>query len=73
MPQEGGLSTGAQADRPGGSPAFLYGTVRNVALGIETRQVTIGPGVARLIDLHAMVGREVLSRPRPGLGQGRHA
>lgn len=57
--REGGLLDRAQADRPGGFRAFLYGTVRNVALRIETRQARRSARESPAsVDLHAIAGGE---------------
>jgi RNA polymerase sigma-70 factor (ECF subfamily) len=62
--RDGGLLDRAQADRPGGFRAFLYGAVRNVALRAEAhraRQLAREP--LAVVDLAGIPGREeALSR-----------
>jgi RNA polymerase sigma-70 factor (ECF subfamily) len=62
--RDGGLLERAQADRPGGFRAFLYGAVRNVALRAEARrarQLAREPG--EVVDLQRIAGgEEALSR-----------
>src|SRR5262245_8603653 len=57
--RDGGLLERAQADRPGGFRAFLYGAVRNVALRVETRRARqLAREADDVIDLEAVPGRE---------------
>jgi RNA polymerase sigma-70 factor (ECF subfamily) len=62
--RDGGLLERARADRPGGFRAFLYGSVRKVALRAEARrarQLAREPG--EVIDLQRIPGgEEALSR-----------
>src|SRR5262245_493611 len=57
--RDGGLLERAQADRPGGFRAFLYGAVRNVALRVETRRARqLAREAGDVVDLEAVPGRE---------------
>jgi RNA polymerase sigma-70 factor (ECF subfamily) len=62
--RQGGLLDRAQADRPGGFRAFLYGAVRNVALRAEAlRAKQFAREPMNAIDLEGIPGREeALSR-----------
>lgn len=55
----GGVIERAQADRPGGFRAFLYGAVRNVALRFEERRARHNAQApARDVELGELPGRE---------------
>src|SRR3954452_20584454 len=62
--RDGGLLERAQADRPGGFRAFLFGAVRNVARRAEARRARLlarEPG--EVVDLQSIPGdEEALSR-----------
>jgi RNA polymerase sigma-70 factor (ECF subfamily) len=60
----GGLLDRARADEPGGFRAFLYGTVRNVALRAEARRARqLAHEPMDVLDLQDLPGREeALSR-----------
>jgi RNA polymerase sigma-70 factor (ECF subfamily) len=57
--RQGGLLDRARADRPGGFRAFLYGTVRNVALRTEARRARErGREFAEAIDLDGIPDKD---------------
>jgi RNA polymerase sigma-70 factor (ECF subfamily) len=62
--REGGLLASAQADRPGGFRAFLYGAVRNVAMRAEVRRARqLARERADIVELDGIPsGEEALSQ-----------
>jgi RNA polymerase sigma factor (sigma-70 family) len=54
----GGVLANADAGRPGGFRAFLYGVVRNVALRFETKQARMAPGEAQDVSFDELPGSE---------------